>query len=63
MEQHLICDSLVQILYISKLNKKENEKNAGNQGDTVSSMGTGKEFYIFVKVGYYPFMPLACTSI
>ena len=49
MEQHLICDSLVQILYISKLNKKENEKNAENQGETVSSMGTGKEFYILLK--------------
>ena len=40
MEQHQICDILVQILYISKLNKKENEKNAGNQAETVSSMGT-----------------------
>ena len=42
MKQHQICDILVQILYISKLNKKENEKNAGNQAETVSSMGTGK---------------------
>ena len=50
MEQHLICDSLVQILYISKLNKKENEKNAGNQGETVSSMGTGKELYILLRL-------------
>ena len=30
----------VKILYISKLNKKENEKNAGNQAETVSPMGT-----------------------
>ena len=40
MGQYLICDSLIQILYISKLNKNENEKNTGNQGETVSSMGT-----------------------
>ena len=28
-------------------------------------VGTGKpiDFYIFVKVGYYPLLPLACTSI
>ena len=43
MEQHLICDSLIQTYYISKLNKKSNEKNAGNQEETVSSVGTGKE--------------------
>ena len=40
MEQHQICDILIQILYISKLIKKENEKNAGNQAEAVSSMGT-----------------------
>ena len=40
MELHPICDSLVQILYISNLNKKENEKNTGNQAETVSSIGT-----------------------
>ena len=45
MEQHQICDILVKILYISKLNKKEIEKNAGNQAETVSSMDTGKQFY------------------
>ena len=50
MEQHLICDSLVQILYISKLNKKDNEKNGGNQAETVSSMGTGKQYYIFLRL-------------
>ena len=32
---------------------------------TVTIVGTGKsiDFYIFVKVGYYPFLPLACTCI
>ena len=63
MKQHLICYSLIQILYISKLIKKENQKNAGNQGETVSSVGTGKEILPAVKVGYYPLMPLACTSV
>ena len=26
-------------------------------------MGTGKEIYIFVKVGYYPLMPLVFASV
>ena len=32
---------------------------------TVSIVGTGKsiDFSIFVKVGYYPLLPLACTCI
>ena len=32
---------------------------------TVTIMGTGKsiDFYIFVKVGYYPLLALACISI
>ena len=47
MKQYIICDSLVQILYISKLNKKEYEKNAGDQGETVSS---GKDFYILLRL-------------
>ena len=46
MQQHLICDSLIQTYYISKLNKKCNEKNAGNQEETVSSVGTGKEILL-----------------
>ena len=37
----------------------------GNSAKTVTIVGTGKsiDFYIFVKVGYYPLLPLACTSI
>ena len=57
MEQHQICDILVQILYISKLNKKENEKNAGNQAETVSSMGTGKQFYILLRFAITHYCP------
>ena len=32
---------------------------------TVTIVGTGKsiDFYIFVKVGYYPLLALACTCI
>ena len=32
---------------------------------TVTIMGTGKsiDFYIFVKFGYYPLLPLACTCL
>ena len=63
MKQHLICDSLIQIPFIVKLIKKENEKKAGNQGETVSSVGTGKEILLAVKVVYYPLMPLACASV
>ena len=63
MKQHLICDSLIQNLYISKLIKKENEKNAENQGETVSSVGTVRKILLAVKVAYYPLMPLACASV
>ena len=37
-----LLQSYSDLLY-SKLNKKCNEKNAGNQEETVSSVGTGKE--------------------
>ena len=57
MEQHQICDTLVQILYISKLNKKENEKTLGNQAETVSSMGTGKKFYILLRLAITHYCP------
>ena len=57
MEQHQICDILVQILYISKSNKIENEKNAGNQAETVSSMGTGKQFYILLGLAITHYCP------
>ena len=32
---------------------------------TVTIVGTGKsiDFYIFVKVAYYPLLPLACACI
>ena len=32
---------------------------------TVTIVSTGKsiDFYIFVKVGYYPLLPLACTCL
>ena len=63
MKQHVICDNLVQNHYISKFITKSNEKNAGNQGETVSSVGTGKKSLLTVKVGYYPLKPLACTSV
>ena len=57
MEQHQICDILVQILYISKLIEKENEKNAGNQAETVFSMGTGKKFYILLRLAITHYCP------
>ena len=38
---------------------------AGMEPYTVTIVDTVKsiEFYIFVKVGYYPLLPLACTCI
>ena len=41
------------------------KKNAGMEPYTVTIVGTGKsiDFYIFVKVGYYPLLPLACTCV
>ena len=32
---------------------------------TIIIVGTGKsiDFYIFVKIGYYPLLPLACACI
>ena len=35
------------------------KKNICKQRETVSSLGIGKQFYIFVKVGYYPLLSLA----
>ena len=37
----------------------------GRELKTVTIVGTGKsiDFYIFVMVGYYSLLPLACTSI
>ena len=38
------------------------KKKGKNQRETVSSLGTGKQFYIFVKVGYYPLLSLAALA-
>ena len=46
MKQHQICTSLIQAHYISKFIEKCNEKNARNQEETVSSVGTGKEILL-----------------
>ena len=37
-------------------------KSNGKNMETVSSLGTGKQFYIFVKVGYYPPLSLAALA-
>ena len=39
------------------------KKNVWKQRETVSSLGTGKQFYIFVKVGYYSLLFLSCAYI
>ena len=59
MEKHQTYVSLFGKLYIPNLFKNEMKKNICKQRETVSSLGTGKQFYIFVKVGYYPLLSLA----
>ena len=48
-----------------KINWKKEKENAWGELTTVTIVGIGKsiDFYIFVKGGYYPLLPLACTSI
>ena len=60
-----IYDACSGNIYFIKINWKKWKANIGNAAKTVTIVGTGKwiDFYIFVKVGYYPLLPLACTSI
>ena len=56
----------VLTMYIlPNLIEKKKKKTFGNAAKAVTIVGTGKsiDFYIFVKVGNYPLLPLACTSI
>ena len=56
MEKHQTYVSLFGNLYISNLFKNKMKKNVWKHRETVSSLGTGKQFYIFVTVGYYPLL-------
>ena len=49
----------------SKFILRKRKKETGMEPYTVTIVGTGKsiDFYIFVKVGYYPLLPLACACI
>ena len=44
---------------------EKKKKETGMEPYTVTIVGTGKsiDFYIFIKVGYYPLLPLACACI
>ena len=44
---------------------EKKKKRTGMEPDTVTIVGTGKsiDFHIFVKVGYYPLLALACACI
>ena len=57
-------DDLTLEIY-SKLIGKRKRKTLEWNLKTVTIVGTGKsiDFYIFVKVGYYPLLPLACICI
>ena len=65
LEEPKIYEACSDNVYFTKLNWKNKKKTFGNPAKTVTIVGTGKsnDFYIFVKVGYYPLLPLACTSI
>ena len=56
---------VLAIYILPNLIEKNEKKTFGHAAKTVTIVGTGKwiDFYIFVKVGYYPLLPLACTSI
>ena len=58
----MVC-VMIEIFRKIKCEKKKNE--AGMEPYTVTIVGTGKsiDFYIFVKVGYYPLLPLVCACI
>ena len=58
----MVC-AMIEIFRKCILKKKK--KRTGMEPYTVTIVGTGKsiDFYIFVKVGYYPLLALACTCI
>ena len=49
--------------YFIQIKFKNEKENVGNSAETVTIVGTGKWILYFVKIGYYPLLPLACTSI
>ena len=51
-------------IYIKCILKKK-KKRTGMEPETVAIVGTGMsiDFYIFVKVGYYTLLGLACACI
>ena len=63
MKQHQICTSLVQACYISKFIQKVKRKCAGNQEKQCLQWAQVRKFYLIVKVGYYPWLSLACASV
>ena len=58
----MVC-AMIEIFRKCILKKKE--KRTGMEHYTVTIVGTGKsiDFDIFVKVGYFPLLALACTCI
>ena len=58
----MVC---VIIEIFRKLNVRKRKKNAIVEPYTVTIVGKGKSihFHIFVKVGYYPLLPLACPLV
>ena len=58
----MVC-AMIEIF--SKFISRKKKKEAGMEPYTVTIVGTVKsiDFYIFVKVCYYPLLPLACACI
>ena len=65
LEGPQIYDAWSSNIYFIKFNCENEKKMFGNPAKRVTTVGTGKwiDFYTFVKVGYYPLLPLACASI
>ena len=49
--------------YFIQIKFRNEKENVGYSAEAVTSVDTGKWILYFVKVGYYPLLPLACASI
>ena len=62
LESVMVC---VMVKVYSKFNFEKKKKRQEMEHYTVTIVGTGKsiDFYLFVKVGYYPSLALSCACI
>ena len=61
---HQICAGLFGIYILYKINSKSKWKNIWNPAEKHCLLWAQvRKFYLIVKVGYYPWISLACASI